>query len=537
MVNLSNNGSFLDAELIFDKGRGHFQDPKNHKDIDIRGLQRGVNIWKQTSSLWDKFCNWVVVDLFKVAIEHREGDTTYVINKKSFAEYAKGNLVQPGDLLSEDKIHTIMSNVLSNKALSLEDPALVQRMRQLDAVFREEQRFEAGALVPQSELFKMARLIESERRVESLTHRHFGAKEGLVRSVVLPRGGKEAFILAKRTFSKIKGEGTSKKAIAAAALPLQQVGASHPTYLASTFSKQASDVSDILEEGAKYKKMKGLPGIVQVHHVSKYHMAKTKKDRANILLEPFVGDLGVARRSKQHFTPLQKLQIAKGIVQGLTNMHATGHMHGDFKLANCLYRYNPAEVTVDPVTKKPDYSGASIVAKVGDFGLMTSIAAAKNAVLVEAPGDYNQGIYGSTWETPPELIGEICFSGDHEKVEVFALGVMLFQLSEGRDPAWVGKLSDLRLKATSYMNHKLSKNEYLKFCRETKAAVELLVEASIEKRLPQLLAKIERGEVLSDEEKLSYIMCQCFELDPAKRPAFATLKGQMDAILPEFQVV
>jgi hypothetical protein len=98
----------------------------------------------------------------------------------------------------------------------------------------------------------------------------------------------------------------------------------------------------------------------------------------------------------------------------LKTMHAAGYIHGDLKGSNCLCNEQPFR--------------AGLI----DFGHSFHV----QNDLADLPGAFATGFYGSVLPTAPELLGSHPNACDMFKVEMWALGYMLYKLVYQRLPPW-----------------------------------------------------------------------------------------------------
>lgn len=98
-------------------------------------------------------------------------------------------------------------------------------------------------------------------------------------------------------------------------------------------------------------------------------------------------------------------KITIDIVSGLQHLHKNNIIHGDMKPENVLLDGN-------------------LRAHVGDFGM----------VLPSNVSDVWYGTYGTSgYQAPEQLAGNIIW--DHHRVDYFAVGVMLLQMTSGQHPS------------------------------------------------------------------------------------------------------
>jgi len=228
-------------------------------------------------------------------------------------------------------------------------------------------------------------------------------KHGLVHSLLyrLDPGEKklrDVYLLLQKT-GDIKGQGTSKKATEALKLPLK-LNAEHAERAAFVISKQSlteKEIAAIAKEAKLYLELKALPGIWPLHVVLDYfHQAKKGQVRRIALLMP-----PAITFHRSTFTFEQLVSTSLQIAQGLAGMHAKGYVHGDFKGENAL--------------------ADGVRAGVTDFGFTHQVGTKPSFDVIA------HGYYGSIFCTAPELYGNKNFSGDRQKLDVFAYGDMLYR--------------------------------------------------------------------------------------------------------------
>ena len=144
----------------------------------------------------------------------------------------------------------------------------------------------------------------------------------------------------------------------------------------------------------------------QVHHPNIVRYIDSGTDVSPYMVQEYIGggDLMVVFKDPQSVTMEKFLSIAKGILSGLSALHAQGIVHRDLKPGNILLRD-----TGEPV--------------IADFGLarMVGLTALTLTSMV-------MGTLG--YMAPEQLRGDAA----DERSDIFAIGVILFQLGAGRLP-------------------------------------------------------------------------------------------------------
>src|SRR5581483_6060926 len=198
--------------------------------------------------------------------------------------------------------------------------------------------------------------------------------------------------------------------------------AEKPEHVAGAFTKTMPwdepaterDLVDTREEYVTQRQLQG-PGIAEIHSVAEYtRTVKVGKKGKKIKVPKVVATLKIYKGSLeklkgQKLTLNHQVQIALGSASGIKTMHNQNVIHGDMKLENVLFN---------------DTTG-KFECRVSDFGLKYKKG---------EPLPFRKGNYGSSYCTAPELFMNMDFKGDGEKLDVWALGLVLYQLNKGRDP-------------------------------------------------------------------------------------------------------
>ena len=157
----------------------------------------------------------------------------------------------------------------------------------------------------------------------------------------------------------------------------------------------------------------GHPGIVQIHD-----MGQLPDGTAYLVMELLVGET-VGQRLKQRGGRLpldETLSIAKDVGDALDAAHEKGIIHRDLKPDNIM-------LVADPVAARGERS------KLLDFGIAKLVVASS----MTTSGRTRVGtVMGTLWYMSPEQLRDTAQVND--RTDVYALGVVLYQLLSGRVP-------------------------------------------------------------------------------------------------------
>jgi serine/threonine-protein kinase len=164
--------------------------------------------------------------------------------------------------------------------------------------------------------------------------------------------------------------------------------------------------------------------------------------------------------------------IALSVARALDHMHKEGYAHNDMKLENIVFRY--------PVVAGQAYSPTLI-----DFGI------AMRGIQVAA---------GSIYSMPPEVLAqakmlaapEIVGAVDHTKVDVWGMGVLLYQMLGGRLP-FEGR--DERTVTSRIL--KSRPQSLLELSKEIPAEIDnVIIDGCLAKNSAYRLSLLELGQIL-----------------------------------------
>jgi serine/threonine protein kinase len=363
--------------------------------------------------------------------------------------------------------------------------------------------------------FIEARIPEMDKRTSYLFSK---SKFDLPRAILFfPEQGK-VHIRAKRQFSKLVAEGSSKDVVDAVEVPLK--GMEQPKIVAWAVSKVKKAKGRLVspkEIALSFKeallcrdKLKGQPKIAQTFFVFEYRkkvigLSGTRaisadQPRVCIISERFDGNL-----TRYLTGPVPALEtiltLSRDTGIGLANLHALKLVQGDFKAENCLFR-------IDPQTHE-------LEAAITDMGLAFDTEKETPSIT------YRTGFYGTIANTSPEQLGVENFSGDFSKTDVFAYGIMLYKLYFRENPPW---LEDI----TKYFNEVKGKVHDPVKLEALRKVMQNKIQISVEKPLSELLKK----SSMNAKELFECQIYQALREKPEDRASMRSLVESIAAIKP-----
>ena len=332
---------------------------------------------------------------------------------------------------------------------------------------------------------------------------HCKRKSRMAGSFAIPRSlvaiSQHAFMLLKSKCSRLKKSGSFKKLAAALHLPpLEEKERRQASLIAQAAVKadlhKESQLKSFLNEEAIYKELSGCPGIWPLYASGHYKIFKFGVEWSQGSLFMPIADSSL-HNAKLPF--IEQLQVAINLTQGLQAMHAKNILHGDLKELNALY------------SRKAD---ATVTAGWIDFG---------EAMRVSQPykGLFSN-YYGTIYYTAPELFGEKDFSGDPFKLEILALGYVLYCLNFEKQPPW----SDL---LWSYYDLR----RFHTITQRAKKRMHTLVKKDIEAAYATLTEE-EKTRPLTPKERYRSLIYQMLRFDPALRLDLPKVLETLQNLLP-----
>ena len=278
--------------------------------------------------------------------------------------------------------------------------------------------------------------------------------------------------MAKPTTSKLQASGTFKRVYLASLVPLKRKDPPITFVQAQIHSKEKGDRELTEREIAFFKKLKHEPGIVRMHT-----FCALKQNKYRVVFEKYDGSLDKLSR----LTRTEKTDIARQVLDTMTRIHAKNIIHADLKLENVLYKKD---------------ADKQIHVGITDFGLSFEMEPRKKTA--QQDHTFWDGSYGTAFATPPELIANKNFTGDLKKVDVWATGMLLYELILEKPPSWFDKVN-------------LDPDQ--KLTPKIRQEVVPLIERDIEAPLKVLLAK----KNPSSDDKLKILVFNMLRLNPDNR--------------------
>lgn len=238
---------------------------------------------------------------------------------------------------------------------------------------------------------------------------------------------KMMYLSANMSSSVYVASGGFKTAVKVVAIPFKRT--IDLKTLVRTYTHDTIDDSSLKateEEAQLLKKYQGLRGIVTLIHESSFTHGYQSKKGLSLIFEEFDGSLDKVVNGSIALSIEDKFSVMKDMFYGLFQLHKDKRLHGDLKPRNMLIKQKCLTSSV---------KGA--ICDLG-FSVLTSLFAGNKYI---ARGAYHYGYYGTFYYTAPELFGELYFKGDHYKVELFALGVSMYELRFGKLPPWAEIIS------------------------------------------------------------------------------------------------
>lgn len=389
------------------------------------------------------------------------------INQENGLHFLQGLAIKFSDERSIERIVNLM--IFSLQALSGERREIIAR------ICARMQQFVSLAppchnLTP-LEMLRTAVFLELElpKLVEAGNFYFRKRVHGLPRTVVAHPDA--ILLLSKKKVKILQKAGGYNRVMTAICMPPLQFS-NEALVVAQSITKGTLSPSALRgEKRAKaiHQMLSGMPGIWPLHLWFRYETGKGIEKASSI--SPLAeGDLSKAK-GRASFEEV--VYIASRTVQGLFSMHSKGIVHGDLKLLNVLFLKH--------------------IIGISDFGM------AFNPQTDPPPFIYDNGSYGTMTYTAPELFGCPQFRGDYQKTDVWALGMMLYQLYFKRAAPWESLL--------------LQHSQGLEVSHDAKMAMLRSIDQHIERPLRALLRK---GN-LTKQEAFACFIYQLMRKDPNQR--------------------
>lgn len=254
-----------------------------------------------------------------------------------------------------------------------------------------------------------------------------------------PIEGGRVYLLSKYKKSIFKGEGTSKKVSSAVELVFKGFSKTPPIRahamtrgLIDGWVMTPDNYKSLLREAEIGREFAASPHIVHLHTIETYkaivqvpQKGPQEIQKLSFIMDAYDGSIQELFEATKKLPQQEMITLAKGAGSGIRDLHAKGYVHGDLKNLNILFIRNPVTKELEKVA-------------VGDLGFAFKFGQDK------ATFTYGTGYYGSILFTPPELFGNrsLRFGSveEYQKMDVFALGFVLYQQFFKKDPPWANDI-------------------------------------------------------------------------------------------------
>lgn len=344
----------------------------------------------------------------------------------------------------------------------------------------------------------------------------FKADTGLEQVLQLNMREKKICITAMKDNSEMAVSGTYKEVLSGIEIDYNDRQSIPETIARAYLKSQLSvgEVQDTFKEIRFYERFKGAYGIVQLKWwccFTQMHLkGKDKNFRCqspSMVFQKYEQPLHFVHNWPNYFTLFEKIVISQDLIWGLWNMHKAGVIHGDLKLNNALVKQDTAR---------------KYAAALADFGF--SFDHANN----EAPNFViGQGYYGSIDATAPELFGDQSFVGNYYKLDVWAMGVMLYELYKGHGTYWT---QDIQNSYQNNFNNIKNKHCNGRALQAAQKRVKAQIESDIEVPFAALNRKAMLG-LLTQKEEFEKLLYQMLRLHPSERVTIEQAKVEIDRII------
>lgn len=305
---------------------------------------------------------------------------------------------------------------------------------------------------------------------------------GLSRTLQYDTKSHTVYILARHKISKLQGEGTFKKVVAAAGVPLKSI--TETVQAARVFTKviqaDRQDYANTKREIAIAQDL-GFGNIRAVCEHSYTNKSKKESLRISMIYDRTKGDVYEVVVTKHDSVSIdRKYSIMQEVVDELSIMHGKGYFHRDMKAANIL---------------------------IGQKAIITDFGLSRKLGEEDKTSSYGY-FYGTPAYTAPEFLGIRNFQGNHFAVDTFATGIAMYEMRFGHLPSW-----SLLIHSHALNILKMNENDL----QECQFKVKKEIRKEVEEKVEPLLKKLLCGKALTAEEKYDLVMYQMLRLDPNDR--------------------
>jgi hypothetical protein len=246
------------------------------------------------------------------------------------------------------------------------------------------------------------------------------------------------------------------------------------------------DQMDVKREAYIHKQAHDHPNICKLRGVifssaDSELMRMQANDEFVLVLELLQGDLGqYLRGARGEILPQpERLKLALDVATGMAHLHSKNIIHGDLKPGNLLIRESAELGQVQVV--------------VSDFGLSSISCVTLCSATMAAQVMQSSSTGLTLWYSPPELLAN-CISKKAKAGDVYALGIILFEILTGQHPYIVSQY-------------------------------DVVLKNVMEGRRPVLPEGVQLPRGCQE------LMSSCWNADPAARPSFDEIKRRLGAAM------
>jgi serine/threonine protein kinase len=324
--------------------------------------------------------------------------------------------------------------------------------------------------LPKRTALKIAAFVEQTVFKKGVTQNTFlhTRHTKLGRDLHICKRPKTVYIIAKKKFSTLKGEGSYKELFSSLTLthknfsPNPEIAACLITKSTHPDAKENKiDINDTKIEIAFCKMLKNVRGFVELKHDLAFKDRAVKK--MSLIFKKASGNLrSRIFKDERPITLREKLAITQDLLFALSYLHKKKIVHADLKLENSLYYEEERLITKSALC---------------DLGFMFETDSEKAKINTRAPDAVLKWGQGGTIDyTAPELYGKKRHKCDFFALDVWAMGCILYQLHFRKPVPWAHLLIENKKnfdeKSATYTNKEALKSTQEAFKKEIKDEIE-----------------------------------------------------------------
>ncbi len=218
-------------------------------------------------------------------------------------------------------------------------------------------------------------------------------------------------------------------------LSVQQSRIQSRSYDNSCCPPSASNDTDIFTDGngeARSGKSKKNVEVGQMKMVLHIQMSLHPLSLSTYLASSEMSSCPSPSRHCFHLKP--SLRVIRAILSGVEHLHSRGIIHRDIKPGNIFlsehyeYDYRPGCVDVSCTDCEQAKTKRYLNPRIGDFGLVADISGVNDEESISISKHTSRAVGTEFYRPPPVPSRPDCSRAIDEKIDVFALGILLFEL-------------------------------------------------------------------------------------------------------------